>query len=148
MDPAPAYDRNGDPARQATAPARWLLDAAADGGVALTQTNALARAVVREAAERWPGWWNADLFGPPHREADMAVLEALHEGLRRLRLVRRRGRKLHAAVRGRELAEDPTALLRTLASDLGGDDPFTEMVAGEVVDTLATRAPCTHDELD
>jgi hypothetical protein len=80
---------------EATAPARWLLDAAA-GGVALTQTNALARAVVREAAERWPDWWDAELFGAPHREADLAVLSALHEGLRRLRLVRRRGRWLYA----------------------------------------------------
>ncbi len=113
----------------------------------LTQTNALARAVVREAAERWPDWWNAELFGPPHREADLAVLEALHDGLRRVRLVRRRGRKLHATVRGRKLLADPVALLHELALDLGGGDPFTAVVAAEVVDSLATSAPCTHHEL-
>ena len=40
-----------------------------------------------EAAERWPDWWNAELFGPPHREMDMALFEALREGLRLLRAV-------------------------------------------------------------
>ena len=35
-----------DPAVAATAPARWLLGAAANGGVPLTQTHALARVVV------------------------------------------------------------------------------------------------------
>ncbi len=54
----------------ATEPARWLLEAGT-GGIDLTQTHALARAVVREAAERWPHWWHAELFGPPHREADL-----------------------------------------------------------------------------
>ena len=132
---------------EATAPARWLLESAANGGVPLTQTNALARVVVREAAERWPWWWGAELFGPPHREADVAVLEALHEGLRRLRLVRRRGRKLHATVRGRKLFEDAMVLLYEFAHDLGGGDAFTEMVAEEVIDRLATSAPCTYDQL-
>jgi hypothetical protein len=131
---------------EATAPARWLLDAAA-GGVALTQTNALARAVVREAAERWPDWWDAELFGAPHREADLAVLSALHEGLRRLRLVRRRGRRLHATARGRELSQDPATLLTVLATDLGAGDPFTEAVAAAVTATLAAGDHSSHDDL-
>ncbi|MBV9818179.1 MAG: hypothetical protein JOZ07_07505 [Solirubrobacterales bacterium] len=134
-------------ASEATAAARWLLDSAADGGVALTQTKALARAVVRDAAQRWPEWWDADLFGPPHREADVAILEALDEGLRRLRLLRRRGRRLHATVKGRELAADPLALLRVLAADLGGGDPFTEMVAEQVLDRLAAGEDCEHSDL-
>jgi len=146
-DPSEVPDRVLDLAGAATAPATWLLAAAADGGVPLTQTHALARIVVREAAERWPGWWKAELFGPPHREADLAVLEALHDGLRRLRLVRRRGRVLHATARGRVLAGDPAALLEALASDLGGGDPFTEMVAGEVIATLEARGACDHDQL-
>jgi hypothetical protein len=62
-----------DPVRQATAPAQWLLELGLEG-VPLTAIHALARAVVREAALRWPDWWNAELFGPPHREADLAVL--------------------------------------------------------------------------
>ena len=132
-DPSEVPDRVLDLAGAATAPATWLRAAAADGGVPLTQTQARARIVVREVAERLAGWWKAELFGPPHREADLAVLGALHDGLRRLRLVRRRGRVLHATARGRVLAGDPAALLEALAGDLGGSDPFTEMVAGEVI---------------
>jgi len=131
---------------EATAPARWLLEAAA-GGVALTQTNALARAVVREAAERWPDWWDAELFGAPHREADLAVLSALYEGLRRLRLVRRRGRRLYATARGRELSRDPATLLTVLATDLGAGDPFTEAVAAAVTATLTGGDHSSHDDL-
>ena len=116
-------------AAAATAPARWLLEMASADGVPLTQTNALARAIVREIAERWPDWWNAELFGPPHREMDMPLLEALREGLKRRRLVRRRGRKLLITPRGRKLAADPIALLYELGLDLGGGDPFTAMVA-------------------
>jgi len=78
---------------------------------------------------------------------DLAVLAALHDGLRRLRLVRRRGRSLHATARGRVFAGDPAALLEMLASDLGGGDPFTEIVAGEVIATLGARGPCEHDQL-
>jgi hypothetical protein len=102
---------------------------------------------VREAAECWPDWWNAELFGPPHREMDKALLEALHEGLKRLRLVHRRGHKLLVTARGRKLAEDPIALLYALGLDLGGGDPFSVMVADVVVDELAQNASCTHDPL-
>ncbi len=140
-------DTPEDLAVAATAPARWLLETAGDGGVPLTQTYALARVVVREAAERWPGWWNAELFGVPHREADMALLEELREGLLRKRLVRRRGSKLLATAKGRKLAGDPIAMLYELALDLGGGDLFTSMVADVVVDALEENAPCTHDEL-
>ncbi len=136
-----------DEALRATEPARWLLEAAAGKGVALTQTHALARAVVREAVERWPGWWDGELFGPPHREADVRLLEELHGGLRRLRLVRRRGRTLHATTLGRELAADPVSLLRLLAGDLGGGDGFTESVARTVIETIAVDPWRGHDEL-
>jgi len=131
----------------ATAPVRWLLDEAT-AGVPLTQTYALARVVVRDAAVRWPAWWDAELFGPPHREADLAVLESLHEGLRRLRLVRRRGRRLLATVRGRELATAPDALLRVLSADLGAGDALTESVAVAVVDALRGAESCDWRELD
>lgn len=130
----------------ATSPARWLLQIGVDG-IALTQTNALARAVVREAAERWPHWWDAELFGPPHREADLAVLGALHDGLRRLRLVSRRARKLYTTARGKELRNDPAALLDVLIADLGAGDPFTQTVAAAVIDTLAARGESDHDDL-
>jgi hypothetical protein len=134
-------------AARAAGPVRWLLDVAGNGGVPLTQTNALARAIVREAAERWPDWWNAELFGPPHREMDMALLEALREGLLRMRLVRRRARKLLANTRGRKLAADPIALLYELALDLGGGDQFTAWVADRIVEELSESESCTHDQL-
>lgn len=129
----------------ATEPARWLLEAGTNG-IDLTQTHALSRAVVREAAERWPHWWHAELFGPPHREADLALLEALHAGLRRLRLLGRRGRKLFTTERGRKLARDPGTVFAVLAEDLGEGDPFTEAVAGAVTDALAAGS-CSHDDL-
>ena len=132
-------------AAAATAPARWLLEMASADGVPLTQTNALARSIVREMAGRWPG--NAELFGPPHREWDMPLLGALHEGLKRRRLVRRRARKLLMTARGRKLAADPIALLYDLGLDLGGGDPFTAMVANVVVEELEENAPCTREQL-
>jgi Plasmid pRiA4b ORF-3-like protein len=131
---------------KATAPALWLLGQSADG-IPLTQTHALARTVVREAAERWPSWWDAELFGPPHRETDLAVLHALDDGLRRLRLVRRRGRRLMATARGRNLVADPAALLSVLAGDLGANDPFTDEIAAAVVDALRADEHCEHDDL-
>lgn len=51
-------DDHADPVTVATAPARWLLDAGIDG-VPLTERFGLAGVVVRDAAKRWPGWWDA-----------------------------------------------------------------------------------------
>jgi hypothetical protein len=107
----------------------------------------LARAVVREAAQRWPGWWHAELFGPPHREADLRVLAALREGLLRSKLMRRRGLKLYATPLGRELATRPALLINKLLADLGTADPFTELIADEVLSQLTRVLTCTHGEL-
>ena len=144
----PVISDERDIAAKATGPALWLLDrAGAAGGVALTQTHALSRGLVREAAERWPGWWDAELFGPPHREADVRVLGELHAGLRRLRLVRRRGRRLHTTQRGLALAEQPGELLRVVAGDLGAGDPFAGAVAFEVVAELREHPHASHEQL-
>ena len=105
---------------EATAVVRWLLEAGVDG-VGLTKTHALRRAVVREAAERWPHWWRHELFGPPHRESDLPVLAEVHAALRRLRLMRRQRETLLTTARGRELLADPEALVKLLHDDLGGD---------------------------
>ena len=101
----------------------------------LTQTGALNRALVREAAERWPGWWASELFGPPHRESDLALLCELHELLRSARLVRRTGRRLVATKRGRTLQADPPALLVALASQLLAGDSFRS-ACGELAAAL------------
>ena len=111
-------------AESATSLARWLLTAGLEGGIGLTKTHALRRSVVREAAERWPGWWNHELFGPPHREAELPVLEMTHAGVRRLRLMRRRREIIFTTARGRELLADPEALLLLLHADMGAADDF------------------------
>jgi hypothetical protein len=104
---------------EATALARWLLVRGVDG-LGLTKTHALQRALVREAAERWPHWWRHELFGPPHRASELPVLEATQAGLRRLRLLRRQRETLLTTARGRELLADPEALVRVLHEDLSG----------------------------
>jgi hypothetical protein len=109
-----------DAASTALAPALWLLELS-DAGIALTQTGALNRALVRDAAERWAGWWNA--------ETDVALLCELHELLRRLRLLRRSGRRLLLTARGRKLLANPPALLLALATDLLAGDDFRSACA-------------------
>jgi hypothetical protein len=139
-EPKPA----GAPSPDASAPEplTWLLDAALDG-IALTQTGALNRALVRAAVERFPDWWNAELHGPPHREDDVYSLRELHQLARRLRLLRRRGRKLVLTRRGEMLRRDPAGLFRACASQLiaveGFDGAAQELAAavllsGETVD--------------
>lgn len=144
----PREAREADSVPDGAGPALWLLTVAAGEGAPLTQTRALARAVVREAAERWPDWWDTEAVGPPHQEAELAPLELLHDGLRRLRLVRRRGSLLLATVRGKALAADEPALLRVLAADSGGGDLFGQTIAGMVLETLALEGECVHDRLN
>jgi hypothetical protein len=129
-----------DIARTALAPVLWLLGQAADG-IALMQTGALNRALVREAAELWPHWWRADLFGPPNRQTDLARLCELDDLLRRLRLVRRKGRRILSTARGRKLRADPPALLLALARELlAGEDFYAacaELAAALILDGAA-----------
>lgn len=115
-------------ASAALAPTLWLLDRAKDG-IALTQTGALNRALVREVVERWPDWWETELFGPPNREDEVTQLHELHGLLRRLRLVRRAGRRVVITTRGRKLHDDPAALLAALAVELLGGESFTAACA-------------------
>lgn len=126
-----------DSARTALAPALWLLEQATDG-IALTQTGALNRALVREVAERWPHWWRADLFGPPNRQDDLALLCELNELLRHLRLMRRKGRQIRTTARGRKLQADPPTLLLALARELLAGEDFqaacAELAAALILD--------------
>jgi len=95
-------------------PLSWLLRAAGEG-IALTQTGALNRALVREAAERYPGWWRADFFGPPSREDEVSALVELDALVRNGRLVRRKGRRLLLTRRGADRLGSPQDLLATAA---------------------------------
>lgn len=98
-------------------PVCWLLDAGRTGA-ALTQTGALSRALVRDAALRWPNWWRAELFGPPHREAELPMLTELRGRLVALRLLRRRGRALHTTKRGLALVDTSDELRPLLRDDM------------------------------
>lgn len=104
-------------------PLAWLLDVAADG-LGLTQTRALNRALVRAAVERFPRWWSADLFGPPHREDEVIALCEVHGLARGMRLLRRSGHKLVLTRRGEALRHDPAALLRASALHLLAGNGF------------------------
>jgi hypothetical protein len=104
-------------------PLTWLLDAAS-GGIALTQTGALNRALVRAAAERFPDWWNAELHGSPHREDDVYSLCEVHKLAWRLRLLRRSSRKLFLTRQGERLRLDPGGLFHRCASRLIAAEGF------------------------
>ncbi|MEO8690451.1 MAG: hypothetical protein ABI611_19820 [Solirubrobacteraceae bacterium] len=130
----------------ATALVRWLL-AAGVAGLGLTKTHGLGRATVREVASRWPHWWNHELFGPPHREADLAVLDATHAGLRRLRLMRRQRETLRTTARGRMLLSDPDALVVALHEDLCGGDGFEADAWVLIEEALHDKGPLPGDEL-
>ncbi len=75
-----ATARGIDPgaARDALEPVLWLLELTGDG-ITLTQTGALNRALVLDAAERWPAWWNGEQFGPPNRADELALHRACAE---------------------------------------------------------------------
>jgi hypothetical protein len=114
--------------------ARWLLDRGVDG-IALTQTGALNRALVREAVELRPDWWDTALFGPPNREDEIVPVGRLHDLLRDLRLLRRSGRRIVATKRARTLLADPAALLDECATALLAGDTF-DAVVGELAAAL------------
>jgi hypothetical protein len=139
---APVAVEAGD----AVDPARWLLERGASG-IALTQTGALARSLVREAVERWPHWWRSDLFAAPNRETDVAPLHRLHALLREMRLLRRAGRRLRTTTRGRRLRERPDVLLAECAGALLAGDTF-DAAAGELTAALLLSGePADPDRL-
>jgi Plasmid pRiA4b ORF-3-like protein len=128
-------------------PATWLLARGVDG-LGLTKTGALQRTIVREAAERWPHWWNHDLFGAPNREAELPVLEETHAGLRHLRLLRKNRETLRTAVRGRELLDDPGALLGALRDGVPDGEPFDSTAWPLIEAALRDHGPLAAKRLE
>ncbi|HUO70706.1 MAG TPA: hypothetical protein VMU39_08015 [Solirubrobacteraceae bacterium] len=113
----------------------WLLDEAR-AGLALTERGALGRALCIEVATRRPGWtWGK----PPRSESDIANLESLHRALRDSGLVRRRGRKLFATKRARDLT--PGARRVRVLERLLDNDTFVAAVAELTMAALAQAAP-------
>jgi Plasmid pRiA4b ORF-3-like protein len=123
-----------------------LLEAGV-AGIALTRTHALAQATVREAAVRWPRWWRYDLFGPPHREAELPVLEATHAALRQMRLMRRQRQTLQTTARGRALLADPDALLEALHDDLSLGGDFEAAAWSSIEGVLREYGPLPDEQL-
>ncbi|MGH2945236.1 MAG: hypothetical protein ACRDPC_03050 [Solirubrobacteraceae bacterium] len=102
---------------------------------------------MREAAARFPGWWNSELFGAPNREAELALLEALHALTRRARLLRRRGRRLLLTARGRSALREPGALLEAVAPHIIGGDIFEREVAELASAVLLVERQLERDAL-
>jgi hypothetical protein len=128
----------------AVAPMRWLLECAAmPGGGELTQNNYLARATVVAAVERF-GWW--DWEKPPRSEADVPELMTLRGAANRLRLLRRRGRRLHLTTRGANLLDAPDHLWEQVATETEDGEEFTRTVT-ELVGLRLLRGRVEQDEL-
>jgi hypothetical protein len=128
----------------AVAPFHWLLElAAAPGGVELTQSNYLARAVVLASVERF-GWWDWDKA--PRSEADVHQLSVVREAATRLRLIRRRGRKLHITALGSRLLANPAELWRDVAGETEDGEDFTRAVT-EMVGLRLLRGRVERNEL-
>lgn len=119
-------DRPGA-AEDLMAPLVWLLEEGA-GGIGLTQTGALNRALVRASVERFPAWWRMERWGPPHREDEVSSLCEVHDLARRMRLLRRSGRKLLLTKRGESLLGEPADLLEAVAPHLIAAEGFAGAV--------------------
>jgi Plasmid pRiA4b ORF-3-like protein len=131
---------------EATSLVGWLLEGGV-AGLGLTKTHSLQRVLVREAAERWPQWWNHDLFGPPSREAELPVLEVTHAALRDMRLLRRQRETLRTTAQGRALLADPDALLEALHDDLSLGGDFQASAWRSIESVLHEYGPLTDDQL-
>ena len=91
------------------APVSWLLGKAAeDGGIPLTQSHTLARAVVAEGCQRF-GWLT--LTGRPRSESDIVEAWTLRTMIRELGAVRRQGRRLYLTSAGKNLAAANTSAM-------------------------------------
>lgn len=95
-------------------PVLHLLVEAGDEGIQLTGTHRLRPAFVEAMAERFD--WRAP--GTRRLEDDVTQVWRTRELAEDLGLLHRRGDRLKATRRGRQLREDPTALWRTAAGHL------------------------------
>jgi hypothetical protein len=128
-------------AGEVPASVRLVLDLAA-GGVKLTPAGRLPRAFVRQVQDVRPEWgfWPDR---PAHVEEDLIPLHALHEGLRRVGLLRLRNGRL-APTRA---AADPWQTLRRLRTWFGPAHGFTHLLATDAVGLLAATGPVLPEDL-
>ncbi len=130
-------------AEKSLGPLRWFLSAA-EQEIQLTQKHHLGRAFVQEAAARYE-WW--DFFHRLTTELEVPYLHALHQFARRLKLVRRKGRKLLLAPAGRRCLQDIEILWRTVAHGLLVGDNFEQAVGELLFPLLITKGEMQADEI-
>ena len=125
-------------------------------GITLTQTGALNRALVREAAERWPAWWTGSSLARRTAPTNLRFWSTIDDLLRRSRLIRRAGRQLKITKRGTALRADPAALAVALCSERltgdGFDRACAELVAalmlnGAAIDSSRKLAEQIHSAI-
>jgi len=141
--PAPGADYQG-----ALEPLRWLLDQASGDGIALTQTHALNRALVHAAVERFPNWWNSELFAPPPREAELGALCEVHDLARRMRLLRRTGRRLVLTASGGALRSYHRGLFEAVARNVLAEEGFAAAVQELAAAILLREGEIDWEKLD
>lgn len=137
---APAVEKDPADVAGLMEPLAWLLEQGAEG-IALTQTGALNRALVRAFVERFPDSWRAGTWGPPHQEGEVGWLCELHDLAGRMRLLRRRGRSVALTKRGEALLSDRLALRDAVAPHLIAPDGFAGAVQELAVAVLLGQGP-------
>lgn len=130
-------------AERSLEPLCWFLTAAQQE-IPLTQKHNLGRAFVQEAAARYE-WW--DFFHRLTTELEVPYLHELHRFARRLKLVRRKGRKLLLAPAGRRGLQDIEILWRTVARGLFVGEDFEQTAAELVFALLITEGEMQTDEI-
>jgi hypothetical protein len=136
-------ERPADPVG-AVRPMHWLLDlAGTERGAELTQSNYLARESVVAAVERF-GWWDWPRL--PRSESEVHQLSTVRAAASRLRLVRRRGRRLHATTHGTELLHNPGRLWELVSTETEDGEEFTRTVT-ELVGLRLVEGKVERDKL-
>lgn len=121
----------------------WLADACS-GGVTLTTSGYLPRALVVAAADTF-GWWEWDK--PPRSEADVWQLRILHRAGQQLGVVRRRARTLTTTKAGRTVATDPATWWPRLVLLDHGKDAYRDAVFEALALALIDAATYDVDAL-
>jgi hypothetical protein len=131
-------------AEKSLEPLRWFLTVS-EQEIPLTQKHNLGRAFVQEAAARYD-WW--DFFHRLTTELEVPYLRELHHFARRLKLVRRKGRKLVLAPAGRRGLQDIETLWRTVAHGLFVGEDFEQAVAEVLFSLLIAEGETQTDEIE
>lgn len=125
-------------------PLVWLLSRVGEG-MALTQRGNLNRPFVHEAKERfgWDSWYPVK----PRGEDDLPALVELHDLARRIRAVRRVGRKLQLTELGRRCVNNFEVLWRAVCRDLTAQGSFRGAVAELALAALLENATTLREPL-